>query len=361
VLSEPNWKLKALGVVLVMSLFRAFPSYDAFRTEFVQMTWRHAQAKVDDPLLDTGRTFPPESHESKLTFRLTVPVLAHVLRLRLTGTMIVFGLAGIALLYSVLKIAHLATGSRKVALFVSLATACTWPGLAAFHELRGGYYDAFALCLLLLALSASSPLSTAMLVFLAAWTDERALIASPFIAFFAMTKDSNGLRSFLLGKPGAVVAAFVAYAGTRAYLTAAHSLVFTTGGVGPAVLRQQLNVIPLGIWTGLGGGWLIVGRSFLELWGQKRGVLTAGFLSLLGLMIIGSLSVIDVTRSMAYCLPAVLVGLRVLSQSQPAKNIERLAALSAAVSFIAPTYYIEGSMGRWWLYPLPVQLVRWLS
>jgi dihydrodipicolinate synthase/N-acetylneuraminate lyase len=75
---------------------------------------------------------------------------------------------------------------------------------------------------------------------------------------------------------------------------------------------------------------------------------------------VASLAVADVTRSMAYCLPAVFVGVAALASSEGMQQIEQLAAIGAAISLLVPTYYLEGNAGLWWLYPLPVQIVRWL-
>jgi len=70
--------------------------------------------------------------------------------------------------------------------------------------------------------------------------------------------------------------------------------------------------------------------------------------------------VVDVTRGAAYCLPAVFVALAVLGRGEPVSMVERYAAVSAAVSLAVPTYYLEGGNGFWWLYPLPVQMGRWI-
>jgi hypothetical protein len=173
--------LKALFAVGAISLFRAFPNYDALRTIFSETTWRNVQVKFDHPMADTSRIFAPGSHESNLTFRLTVPILAHIFHLHRAEVLICFAFVGFVLLYLVLKVAFTLSASKRVALFVCLSTACTWPGEAAFHELRGGYYDALALCLVLAACATSSSIVTAALLFLAAWTDERALVASLFV------------------------------------------------------------------------------------------------------------------------------------------------------------------------------------
>lgn len=360
ILTGPHWKLKALGAVVAISLLRAFPNYDALQTNFFEAKWRDVQIKFDHPLIDTSRIFPPGSHESNLTFRLTVPVLAHVFHLHEAGVLIFLALVGLVLLYLVLQVAFTLSASERVALFVCFTVACTWPGEAAFHELRGGYYDALALCLLLAALATSSSLLTAVFLFLAAWTDERALIASSFVFLLYAFNNTGGIRRFLVGKPAAVVVAAAGYLGTRAYLTATHSYSLTTSGVGLSVLSQQINVIPLAIWTGLGGGWILVLLGLIALFLQKRYLAAAAFCAALLGMIGASLAVVDVTRSMAYCLPAVFVALAALSNSQGIKRIERLAAISAAISFLVPTYYLEGNAGLWWLYPLPIQIARWL-
>ena len=360
VLAGPYWQWKALCTVLAISLFRAFPNYDALGTSFFETKWRDAQLKFDHPLIDTSRMFPAGSHESNLTFRLTVPILAHVFHLHEAGLLIFFACVGIVLLYLVLKVTFTISASKRVAFFVCLTTACTWPGAAAFHELRGGYYDALALCLLVAACATPSSLLAAAFLFLAAWTDERALIASSFVFLLYACNHLGGMRRFFVGKPAAVVVAIAAYLGTRAYLTATHSYLHAASGIGLSILSQQANVIPLAIWTGLGGSWILVFLGLLALFVQKRYFAGAGFSVALAGVMVASLAVADVTRSMAYCLPAVFVGVAALASSEGMQQIEQLAAIGAAISLLVPTYYLEGNAGLWWLYPLPVQIVRWL-
>jgi len=359
-LAGPYWTLKALAAVCVLALFRAFPNYDALGTAFHQATWRDVQVKFDQPLIDTTRIFPAGSHESNLTFRLTVPALAHVFHLHRVALLILFALAGVVLLYLVLKVAFTLSASKRVALFVCLSTACAWPGAEAFHELRGGYYDALALCLLVSACATSSSLLTGTLLFLAAWTDERALIASAFVFLLYACNPTGGVRRFLVGKPAAVAVAAAAYIGTRAYLTATQSYELVLKGVGTSVLLHQVDVIPLGIWTGLAGSWILVFLGLLALILEKRYLAAAGFGGALVVAVVASLAAVDVTRSMAYCLPAVFVALAALSSRDGVKRIEKLAAISAAISVLVPTYYLEGNAGLWWLYPLPMQIARWL-
>jgi hypothetical protein len=60
---------------------------------------------------------------------------------------------------------------------------------------------------------------------------------------------------------------------------------------------------------------------------------------------------------MAYCLPAVFVALTALNP----KQVEKLSGIAAAISVVVPSFYLEGSSGFFWLYPLPVQIARWLG
>jgi hypothetical protein len=354
-LSGPRWKWKALLVVLALSLLRAFPSYDGLATAYDRGTWRKVMVKVDYPLIDMARSFPDESHEAKLTFRVTVPLLAHVLHLRRNGMLVLAAVAGALLLYAVLGIAHRVTGSRKAALFICLATACAWPGETAFHELRGGYFDAVALCLLVLAMAdLPSPL-TAAAVCAAAFTDERALVACGLVFLFWVSESGLFAR-----RPVAVLIGCGAYGAIRLWLTLAHSAIVSTGGVGLSIFLHETNIIPLGIWTGLGGAWLLVVCGLTALLLQRRYGMAAAFSAATVATVGLALLVLDVTRSMAFCLPAVFVGIGALRRSESVETVERLSIAAGAVSLLTPAYVVQGSWELYWLYPLPVQLLRWL-
>jgi hypothetical protein len=362
VLRGSYWKSKALIVILTLTLFRAFPSYDALRWPYVQTTWRDIQPLLEHPWADPGkfRTAQEDVRLNNLRFRRTVPVLARLLNLGRTGLLFTFALAGIVLLLGTLHTVEQVTFSRKAAFFVCLAVACAWPGEAAFHDLRGGYFDAAALCLLVAATAVSSPLFAGLCVFLAAWTDERALLASGFVLLFAISRGpAMDWRGMLRGKPVAVIAAWTAYLISRVWLTQADSLAATNGGVGLATLVQQFNAVPLGIWTGLGGCWILVACAMVSGVLQRRYWITVGFCGLLGVLMMSAAAITDVTRTMSFALPVVFLAVSLLGRGEGVERIERLALWSGAISFAIPTYYVQGSSGFWWIYPLPVQLVRW--
>jgi len=354
VCSGPAWKSKALLLVLTISLFRAFPAYDALQTAHSRATFRNMLFQADHLPCDMGRMFPPGSHESKLTFRLTVPVIARVLHLRETGLLILYGIAGIALLYLVLSASQKITGSRRTALFICLAIACAWPGETSFHELYGGVYDGIALCFVLLAFSTESALLAGTWVFLGGWTEERALIASAFLVLFWF---SSGYRGWT--RPLALLVAWAGYIVVRFILAQSLSLSVATGNVGLQVLQTHFAVIPIGVWTGLGGAWIIVVWGLVTLFRRGAYWIAAGFCGLLGVTIAAAFLVIDVTRTMAYCLPAVFVALSVLMRSESTRQLEKLAKISAVASVLAPTFFVLGNTVLY-LYPLPLDITRWV-
>ncbi|MBN9659635.1 MAG: hypothetical protein J0H49_15740 [Acidobacteria bacterium] len=355
VVSGPHWKARALITVLALVLFRAFPSYDALQSAFVQQKWHDALVKADQPFADMGKLYPPQSHESKLTFRLTVPLAARLLHLRMAGVLVLSALLGGLLLGLVLHAAFEITRSRQAALLMSLSVGCSWSGEAAFHELRGGYYDAAALCLLMLALCARPPALVALFTCAAAWTDERALLAAPCVLLFHAIHRANGVRVGL-----GVVLGLGAYGLSRLYMAAAGGYQPALDGIGFRLFAQQLNVLPLSLWSGLGGCWFPVLGGSIVLFLRKRYALGLFFAAFVSALSLGAFCVIDTTRSMAYLLPAVFAGLAILQQTESPKRLPRLVAATAVLSFFVPPFYLEGGSGVWWLYPLPVQLLRWL-
>ncbi len=351
VLSGPHWKVKALLAVLVLSLLRAFPSYDALQTPFAESTWSHTFLQIDNLICDMGRLFPPGSHESKMTFRLTVPLLARVLGLNETGILIVSAIAGIVLLYVSLVLVYKIAKSKVSALFICLAIACAWAGQAGFHELRGGFYDSVALCLLLVAMASDSPMIAGVCAFLAVWTDERALIAGAFVVLLSVAMHERA-------KTIAVLVAWCCYAVLRLWMTSHYSLAVATGNVGFDVLAQQIRLIPLGVWSGLGGCWIVICAGIAAAARKHRYGVTAAFCALLAATIVSALMVLDVTRSMAYCVPAVFVATYLLKD---APWLKHLALWSGIASFFVPNWYVQGNTMLWYIYPLPLQVVRWFA
>ena len=347
-----HWKARTILFILAFSLFRAFPNYNFLREPGVAGTWEHAAVKIANPAADMARLFPDASHESKLTFRLTVPWIARVLHLGTAGQLTLFAVCGVLLLLCVLTLAERATGSRTTALYLTLATACTWPGLLAFHQLLGGFYDVVALLLLLCAMLAPRPAIAAAALFAAAWTDERALLAVPFLCLFAVARSERQRCMPVLFGAGS-------YLGSRIWLAHAWALHTSMGGIGVAVFLRNLHIAPLGVWAGLGGSWILVVCALAILPVRRQYFQFAGLALGIALVTAIALGLEDLTRTMAYALPAVFVALRVLAKHETSDTVERIAQTTALVCVLLPTWFVQSGDATWIL-PLPVQLIRLL-
>lgn len=348
-LQGDRWAVKSAAAIVVLVLFRAFPSYDALQSAFVVSKWSEVQVKLDHPFADTSVLFAPGSHESNLTYRITVPLLARCLSLSRNGLLILAGISQVVLLYTLLRLVHLAGASRIASFCLTLALGCVWPGLCGFHELRGGYYDVFALTFVALSALTAKPQLRFLCLFLALWTDERAIVAAAFLVLVAPG------RRFLIP----LAAALLLYSAGRAVSVVFFGYPLHATGVGAGILLDQLYMLPWSFWSGLGGAWIMVGAGVWALSGTSR-MAAIGFVSLIALVAASAMMVVDTTRTFSYALPAVFVAVQPLSGRLDTARIDGLAFLALALSFPIPTVYVEGA-GYWFLKCLPLQLIRVLN
>jgi hypothetical protein len=342
-----HWIAWTVALACGISLIAAFPSYDQLSTPGSKLSWHAILVQVEHPL--TSRQYAAKSHESKLAFRLTVPVVGHVLGLGRTGLLILQGLAGLALLAVAAALLARLTGDRVIAALLTIATASTWAGATAFVDLRG-IFDSVALALLAGAAYARRPALVALLVLAACFTDERAVLAAGFIAVFheAVTR-----RRALVA---ATAAGIAAYAAGRLYL--AHVTDLHTGGGGVHV-GDFWNQGILGAWTGVEGLWLVIALGAAALLVQRRFLLAAVLAVLCAAVAVAATAVLDTTRSFTFMLPMLFVAVGLLG-SEPSERLRRVALAASVASILWPLYYDGGGLVQP-AYPLPVQLARWVT
>ena len=352
-------------LAVVASLFLSFPSYDYLNSASADESWEPVLRQFSDPSTNMTDYYGSESHASKKTFRLTVPILAHLLGFKTIGAVCLQGLAGVLLLFFAVSLFFRITRDRPSAFFLTLAISFSYPGTASFVELRG-IFDGVALCAMLGSMWARHPVGIAGAVFFASWTDERGLIASSLVwIYHALRRTGAQSRSqFSIDlweqRAVAVVIAWILYFISRIGMVSIYELETATGGIGLGVFFDQINQIPMGLWTGLEGGWLVVLLAGSVLWAtcswRALACLAAATVVIAGV----ALSVVDITRSMAYLLPAVFIGTRVLAEVDSGPTLRSYSVLACAISLFWAAYYAGGVSTIWWNYPLPIQALRWL-
>jgi hypothetical protein len=342
-----------------MSLFFAFPSYDVYwkGVEF-RSNWDALYRQIENPF----QYYPYESntHEAKMAFRLFVPVFAHFLHLKATGIFVIQYISLLMFFYLSGLLFWKITKDKVSTFLLTLACSFIFAGNVLVSDLRA-VFDGVAFTLLCLALYSRYTITTFLAVFLACFTDERALIASSLIyLWFFITQQeliSINLKSFFIVKPKiiAILCAWAAYFTGRYILTTMYGFRTETGGT--TFFREQINNLPIGIVSGLEGFWIIIGISVSILLYEKKWILFAIYMLLMSIIIFVAMSVADITRSMAYLFPAIFISLYLISKVEN-KHTIRYISFVVLLLCLFPTYYVEGEDRVQLFYPLPLQIIR---
>jgi hypothetical protein len=313
--------------------------------------------KIEHPLMDVSKNFEPGTHDAKLNFRLTIPVILHWLPVPykewwFLPALTMCAICGLLALCSLFT--SRVTGDRVCALWVTLGVASTYIG--TFFTTR--YYDAIALCQLLLAMQPRLHWSVrGLLVFTAAFTDERAFVAAPLL-LFADTSESprNGWRRFTQPSSAAVIVGMACYYICRLLLGKYAGLSTPTEGADLSTLVSNARYWHSGMWFALGGGWLLVGLSMLSRWQAREKLDLILFAGALAATIFVGLMVEDVVRSTAYALPGVLVALSVLRRSETTIRLRLFCLAAFLLSVVAGDFSVFRNPSH-----SPPLAVKWLS
>ena len=361
------WRVKVLFFAVALSYFMAFPSIDVIRSSEFDRTWTALQRQFDAPF--EPRVYEPQSHEAKTALRLTVPVFAHIVGIGQRGALVLQILSGVVVLWLALDVAFAATGDRATAALCAIGLATTFPGVAAFADDYRGLFDGVAYALLLASMRIRSAPVVAACVFLAAYTDERALISSVLIAMWWWVRGEAADQARLGRRPvrewspiAAILVAWVAYAFTRRWLVMEAGLstpVGTAAHVGATTFITQIAGFPFAAWTALETLWVPVVAAIVVLAVRDRWAELAVLTLTIVAVLVAANSVTDVTRSAGYVFPALFVAVAVLRASEGVGRLRSLMATCSALAVIVPTYYTGMNEIRWFL-PAPLQLVRML-
>ena len=353
-LSDKYWAYKITLVVLLLSLFFAFPSLGSGNDADLSKRVLAVQSQINDL-----ETFWRTSEPTNAMFRITVPLIAKALGLGLQGTLVLQYLTGILIFLFVALITERETGDRLTAFYLTAMVGLIYPGCAAFLEGRF-YFDSFAYLFLIAALWFRSPVIIGPLILLAGFTDERALIAAGFVFLWWVIQSQQEygkVKSFINIRSMAVLIALLIYVILRLMIQRMFSVQTWSESRGEFLFFDQINNGPMGLWTGLEGGWLLVFLGCVALWLCKKWLVLFSFIGIISIQAVAGLAVVDITRSMGYLLPAVLVALLVLVKEKEIR-INSFVMIAALISLLWPAYGAGGNSTIWLFYPFPIQVIR---
>ena len=329
-----SWRVALFAVVL--ALLHGSQPPESLRSEDL------LDAQEQHPFDANGAR--PESHGGKVAFRLTMPILGRILHLDRIGYFVVLVLAGIVVFAVLHRIITDRTSSPRYATLCCLALAFCYLGQAYVADLNI-FFDGIAIAFAGGALVVGSAPVAALLAFLALFTDERALITI-VVGALAVRAVTGTLR------PLGLAAGILAYASARLGLQWATDLRSHTEGIGLAITSDLGVWGPVGVVGAWSSVWLLIVPGLADLRRRRGGLLL--IVAFVGASA-SAVLVYDVTKSAAYCLPAVVAAIVVLRQTRP-QVADRLALTAAIVGGLVPAMTVVEQF--YWHFPLPYHVLR---
>ncbi len=361
-----NTKLWVLKFTLILSLIAvttSFPDYygyvmdnssgDNIITEAINWQIAHPLQQLPEEY-----TFLPEekltgapSHLDKRWSRITVPLLAYIFHLDVFLLIILQHITSVLFFYLLLNISFDITADRVISLLIGFIFATTFVGKWGFQDFH--YYDGIAYFLLLLAMWKKNVFIVFFGILLAGFTDERALIASAMIYLWWHLRENHfqeiDFKSFLRfdALKIAIISAWVAYFLIRYFVLIQYfQLKPGVTGLGLEPLRYNFKYIPMGFFTFLEFAWLLIFAAYVLLLSNKRYLFSILLFLASGLSYTTAFLVFDVSRSMGYAYPILLISLLVLYQSKE-KDLKKYLLIVGTLCFLLPTHAVFLDEIKW--------------
>jgi hypothetical protein len=327
--------------LVCISLFLAFPRYDQYNNNPV--AWDVTMLKSQD-LTNSLTKIPPESFMAKKVFRLTVPVVIRVFHLNRAGVIAIQALLGFLLLLFSYKLANRILEDSVSATLVTAGIAFIYAGRACFTDIAYTHFDGWAYFFILMALYNRNLFAIFLFATMAAWIDERGVLALIFPILFHQveaSKDKNFALLPLLRPARSSIAVLLAVAGyiaLRLYLTHAYNMHTPANDANLSVLNQNIihTSFGFGAFTFLEGFWLLLPAVILTGIKNKHYILMTLILGAILAFSLVVFCVYDLTRSGSYLFSVIFVFLVYIRQFVQIANFRSILAVCFFFCFIFP-------------------------
>lgn len=294
-----------------------------------------------------------ESHIAKKTLRPLWPLISRTLHI--SNVWVLYGLFCVlnAILLGQIAVFFLReTGRRPVSMLLTLGLANTYFGFAGFIDVQG-WGDILPFVLIMAAMGSAKPFVIGICVFLSSLGDERSLLSIPFLFFWYWHKHSGCALEFktipirpLVLKATALTLGAVGWGIVRWSMVHVFGFSVPTGGVGPGVIFcHETSYMYPGFWSAFESYWLAVFAYIPILFFSQRKLASVLVLIYLCLFTTSCYFVLDISRSLSYGFPIVLLALAYFSS--PRKHSDEnqtLLGCLAIVNIFIPTARIHGVM-----------------
>lgn len=310
----------------------------------------------------------PASQEAKRTFRLVPSLWAKILPTESIKARWIFlyltqCLLGFGFFYLLLNFFFKKYGDKTTAILITANFALLYIGKSFFSDAI--WFDAYAYFFIALAIFTTNPLLLEASLFLAFFTDERALFAGGLVFIYHLMFNKDKLKIVL----PTIFSAYILYAAVRLVLMKVYNLSIPMGegaytgflqfAIGDVLdMTTRLDRGPIGLYTPFKNLWILFFLLLYIL--RKEPFQFSLFASIMLVFLIVSFSVADITRTLTYAFPFVLIGFERLkvfvANDKTYKNYLLIAIL---VNIITPNYFIIYTPH--WLRPLFLQILDWIK
>ena len=353
ILDTKHWKFYIVSLSVFSILFFSFPYYKRITDELQQkqdryLKWQHLKAHAAHPF--TQIEAPPESHQAKLTFRLTMPLLMRALQYNIIAFYLCQALLGIAFCWVLADFSYKQFNNKILAGYITFGIANIYAGASFFVDTLASY-DPFAYFFLLAAIAYRNPFSIFSMIQLAAWTDERGLIASCFVYIFWLLNlhdfskniTFNSLFKFS-SQLIAIIGSWLTYLILRFGLSYFIGLYTPTGDVGFDIFIENIKLSGIGVWTGLEGFWLLILILLIVLLYKKDYLLISILAFATFIITFTAVVVYDITRSISHLYLLIPIACYILHRKISEKELYKVILASTTVSFLFPLYFVKNNM-----------------
>lgn len=345
---ERGFLIKTVLISTLVSVFLQVPSFPEIEALFpTRAILEISNSPWTQIHYDAG------SHAEKKTLRPLVPLIANVLRLKHTWQVyFLFAVANAVLLFLIARLLECRTGDRLVAFLVTLGLSCAYFGFSGYSDTKG-WGDVIPFVLILCSMVWPRTMVVLIAHFLAMAGDERSVISAVFACWwFVCISDRSFEKSLIcriLAQRHLIMAslfAMVAYVAMRCYMHINLGFNMPMGNVGlPVLLEQNVEHLLPGLWGAFEGYWILLLLYVVGLFLTKKWM--DGLLILVGMTgySIACMMVHDVTRSISYVFPVVVLAIvEIHRDTHTRSRTDYLFLLVTFLNVLGPTYYLYGKL-----------------
>ncbi len=333
------------SIVILAILFSINPAIVNFERDISDDYYRQ---KIQSPFIDLSTTEidsdeGTRSHGLKLTPRIFPALLIHFATNHGQHVFLVSSVCWLLLLSTTYTFSKTHFESDACAFFLTLCIA-----LMPVSNVCVGFtshpwkpFDGTPLALLscIICFQKKYLLQT-LLYFLAYWSDERVLVATPVLLAVNFYLGKKSLGHFLLSCLGPLIG-FAAYLVLRVSISAA--LQWNTPDmsmVNFSTISLTTQSWQLALWLPFQGAWLIILFAFKRFF-NKKNYFDLILMSAISLVAISSIFIVfDTTRASAFIYPLIILYAIAIKDSYSKHARVRIFALSSFVSLLSPNFFL---------------------